>query len=98
LELAEGRAAARVGAVDHVVVDQRGAVQKFDDGGEANGAAILAARVACGEKQESGAQALPSPAEQVRGDFRDSGKAVSLCRASSSSTKGGRRGRDQKSL
>ena len=34
-----GPAAAGVGAVDDVVVDQRGAVQQFDDGGEANGAA-----------------------------------------------------------
>jgi len=49
-------------------------VQKFDDGSEANGAAIPAARVACGEEQESGAQALPSPAEQIRSDFRDSGE------------------------
>jgi hypothetical protein len=49
-------------------------VQKFDDGGEANGAVILAARVVCGEEQKSGAQALPSPAKQIRCDFRDSGE------------------------
>ena len=67
-------AAARVGAVDHVVVNQRGAVQKFDDGREANGAGIPAARVARGEEQKSGAQSLPSTAKQIRCDFRDSGK------------------------
>ena len=29
-----GAAAARVGAIDHIVVDQRGAVKQFDDGGQ----------------------------------------------------------------
>ena len=70
-----GRAAAAcVGAVDHVIVNQRGAVQKFDDGGEPNAAAVFAARVTCGKKQERGAQALPSAAQQICGDFRDSGE------------------------
>jgi hypothetical protein len=46
-------------------------VQKLNNGGEADGAAIFAARVACGKKQERGAHALPSPAQQIRGDFRD---------------------------
>jgi hypothetical protein len=70
-----GRAAtARVGAVDYVVVDQRGTVQQFDDGREANGAAVFAARVTRGKEQKRGAQALPSAAEQIRSDFRDSGK------------------------
>jgi hypothetical protein len=49
-------------------------MQKFNDGGEANGAAILAARAACGKEQEGGAQAFPSPAQQIRSDFRDSGE------------------------
>jgi hypothetical protein len=34
-------AAASVSAVDDVVVDQRSAVEKFDNGGEANGAATI---------------------------------------------------------
>jgi hypothetical protein len=46
-------------------------VQKLNNGGEADGAAIFAARVACGKKQERRTHALPSPAQQIRGDFRD---------------------------
>jgi hypothetical protein len=49
-------------------------VQKFDDGGEADGAAIFAARVACGKEQERGTHALPSSAQQIRGNFRDGRK------------------------
>jgi hypothetical protein len=49
-------------------------VQELNDGGEANGAAIFAARVVCRKEQERGAHALPSPAQQIRGDFRDSGE------------------------
>jgi hypothetical protein len=55
-------------------MDQRRAVQKFDDRGKANSAAIFAARIACGKKQERGTQALPSPAQQIRGDFGDGRK------------------------
>src|SRR6202171_5181444 len=49
-------------------------MQKFHDGGEADGAAILAARIACGKEQERGTHALPSPAQQIRSDFRDGRK------------------------
>src|SRR5467141_4482496 len=49
-------------------------MQKFDDGREADGPAILASRIACGKEQERGAHALPSPAQQIRGDFRDGRK------------------------
>src|SRR5258708_40127841 len=69
-----GAAAARVGAVDHVVVNQRCAMQKLDDGGKANGATVLAARVTRGKEQERGTHALPSPAQQILGDFRDGRK------------------------
>jgi predicted FMN-binding regulatory protein PaiB len=72
--ICRGAAAARVGAVDYVIVDQRGTVQQFDDGRKANGAAVFAARVTRGEKQERWTQALPSPAQQIRSDFRDSGE------------------------
>jgi hypothetical protein len=68
-------AAARVRAVDHVVVNQRGTVQEFDDGGEPNGAPILASRIACGKKQERWTQALPSSAQQIPSDFRDRGES-----------------------
>jgi len=44
-------------------------VQKLYDGREANGAAVLAARVAGGEKQERWTHALPSPAEEICRDF-----------------------------
>src|SRR5260370_31055859 len=64
-----GAAAACVGAVDHVVVNQRCAVQKLDDSGKADGTAIFATCVTRGKKQESGTHALPSAAEQVLGDF-----------------------------
>ena len=50
---------------------RRRAVEKFDDRGEANGAAIRAAGIACGKEQQRGAQALPSAAQQIRGDFRN---------------------------
>jgi hypothetical protein len=49
-------------------------VQKLDDGGEADGAAVFAARVTRGKEQERGAHALPSPTQQIGGDFRDSGE------------------------
>jgi hypothetical protein len=49
-------------------------MQKFDDGGEADGAAIFAARVARGKKQERGAHALPSAAQQICSDFSDGRK------------------------
>jgi hypothetical protein len=38
-----GTAAARISAVNDVIVDQRRTVEKLDDGGQANGATILAA-------------------------------------------------------
>ena len=46
-------------------------MQKFDDSGEANGAAILAfsARIAGGEKQQRRTQPLAASAKQVSGDL-----------------------------
>jgi len=44
-------------------------MQKLDHSSEADRAAILAACVTRGKKQESGTHALPSAAEQVLGDF-----------------------------
>src|SRR5439155_20101163 len=67
-----GRAAtARVCAVDDIVMDQRCAVQKLHNGGEANRAAILVSRIARGQKQERWTHALPTPAEQIRSDLGD---------------------------
>jgi len=50
-------------------------VQELDNSGQADSAAILAASVACGKKQKGGTHALPSPAQQIRGDFRDGWKS-----------------------
>jgi hypothetical protein len=36
-----GAAAARVGTVNDIVVDERGAVEEFDNGGEADGAGAV---------------------------------------------------------
>jgi hypothetical protein len=55
-------------------MNQRGTVEKFDDSSESNRAAVFAACVARGKQQKSWPQPLPTPTEQVRGDFRDSGK------------------------
>ena len=60
-------AAPRVCAIDHIVVDQRGAVEQFDYGGQFDGAAaadLLPGCIAVTEQQQRGPQALPSPAEQ----------------------------------
>ena len=67
-----GPAAARVRAINHIVVNQSRAVEKFDDGGKLNGAlrvAIAAGGVTVGQQQQRGAQTLPSPAEEIAGDF-----------------------------
>ena len=63
-----------IGTVDNVVVDERCAVEEFDDGGELDGAAGVAFASGCvavGKKEQRGAEALPSPAEEIAGDFGD---------------------------
>lgn len=65
-------AAASVRAIDDVVVNQRGAMQEFDHGCELDGAAavrIPAGSVTMAQEQQSRPEALPSPAQQVAGDF-----------------------------
>jgi len=64
-------APARVGAVDDVIVDQRRAVEKFDDGSELDSAGSAVSSVARGEKQQRGAQALSAAAQQIGSDFGD---------------------------
>ena len=51
--IGRGAAAARVGAVDDIVVNQRGAVEQFHDGGEPDGATSVACvRQVAREKQQ----------------------------------------------
>ncbi len=66
-----GAAAASVGAVNYVVVDEGGAVQKFDHGGEANGTGTIFTGVGIGEQEQRGAQALTASTEKIAGDFAD---------------------------
>ena len=46
-------------------------MEKFDNGGEANGAGTIFSCVGIGEKQQSGAQALAASTEEIAGDFAD---------------------------
>ena len=69
-----GATAACVGAVDDIVMNEGGAMKEFDDGGELDGAAGIAfasGSVAVGKQEQRGAEALPSPAEEIAGDFGD---------------------------
>lgn len=58
-----GATAAGVGAVYDVVVDERGAVQEFDYGGEANCAGTIFTGVRVGEQEQRWAKALSATAE-----------------------------------
>ena len=64
-------AAARVGAVDHVIVNQSRAVKEFDDCGEFDRAGAAVPGVTRGEQQQRGAKALSSSAKEIAGDFGD---------------------------
>lgn len=66
-----GAAAAGVSAVYDVVVDERGAVQEFDYGGEANGTGTIFSGVGVSEQEQRGTQALAASAEKIAGDFAD---------------------------
>ena len=66
-----GRTApARVRAVNHIVVDQRGAVNELDDGPQPDGALPPIPRVTRGQEQQRGPQALAASRQQVTGDLR----------------------------
>src|SRR5215469_2435821 len=69
-----GAPAAGIGGIDDVIVNQRGAVEEFNDGGEFDGAlaaTLAAVGVAVSEQEQRRTKPLPSPAEQIAGDFRD---------------------------
>src|SRR5882724_7433188 len=67
--ICRGSAATRVRAVDYIVVDKRGAVKKFDYGGQTNRAGTVFTGVCIGEKEQRWAQALATSTEKIAGDF-----------------------------
>jgi len=74
-----GAAAAGVCAVDDVIVDEGGAVKKFDYGGEANCSRTIFTGVSVGKQEQRGTQALAASAKEIAGDFADrlvSGRAL----------------------
>jgi hypothetical protein len=67
-----GTAAASVGAVNHIVVDESGTVEEFDDGSETNGATRIggaAAGITVAEKEQRGTEAFAAATEKITGDF-----------------------------
>ncbi len=66
-----GAAAAGVGLVDDVVVDEGGGVEHFDDGAEADAGVGGGAEGLGGEQQEQGADALAAAGDEVGGDVGD---------------------------
>jgi hypothetical protein len=66
-----GAAAAGVGAVDDVVVDERGAVEKFNDGSKTDGAGSVATGVSVAEKEQRRTQAFAATTKKIAGDFAD---------------------------
>ena len=92
-------AAARIGAIDHVVVDEGGAMDQLDDGAQAHGGGALVTRISGGQQEQRGAQALASSAEQVTGDFGHRlARQAGLLRDLPFDAARGRRAPDQKSL
>jgi hypothetical protein len=72
--IGRGTAAASVSTIDDIVVNQGGAMKKFDDGREPDGAATIgfaSGSVAVTKEQEGGPKALPSPTEEIGGYFGD---------------------------
>lgn len=66
-----GATAADIGSVNHIVVDQRGAMNQLDDGTQTNRRRAGVAAKAGGEQEQGGAQALPSPLKKILADFRN---------------------------
>jgi hypothetical protein len=66
-----GTPAARVGAINDIVVNQRRGVNQLDDRAQTYGALSAIARVARGEKKEGRAQALSATTQKIAGDFGD---------------------------
>jgi len=62
-------AAARVSAVDDVIMNQGRAVQQLNYCGEANRTEIALTSIAAAKKQQGGTQAFATAAEKIAGDF-----------------------------
>jgi hypothetical protein len=60
-----GPSAARIRAVDYIVMNQRRAVNQFDYGAQVHRGSAVIARVSGGEQQKRGTQALASSADQI---------------------------------
>jgi hypothetical protein len=61
--------AARISAVDYIVMNQRRAVNQFDYGTQVHRGSAVIARVSGGEQQKRGTQALASAAYQITCHF-----------------------------
>ncbi len=97
--ICRGPPAARVGAVDHIVVYQGGTVNQFDHGTQTHCGGALIARVSGGKQQQCRAQAFPAAAQQVSGDLRDRfARVAGLLRQFLLRREKGRREPDRKSL
>ena len=82
-----GTAAARVRAIDHVIVNQRGAVNHLDDRAQPNRALAAIAARARREQQQRRTQPLAAAFAQVAADFRDRLESLRpFCAAISCST------------
>jgi len=68
-----GAAAAGVGLVDDVVVDEGGGVKHLDDGAEADAGVAGTAEGFGGEEEQQGADALAAASDEVLGDVGDDG-------------------------
>ncbi len=67
-----GPSAAGVSAVDHIVVNQGGAVQQLNDGRQSYGTiASLAGRISVAQEQQRRAKPFSAAAEQIAGDLRN---------------------------
>src|SRR5580700_8630708 len=64
-----GAPATRVGTVDHVVVDQRGAVKEFDNRRQFDRTRAAVTGIARGEQQQRRAQPFTASTQKIAGDF-----------------------------
>jgi hypothetical protein len=69
-----GAATARVSTIDHIIMNQGGAMEKLDDRGKPDGAATIRSAsdgITVTKQQQSRPKTLPSPTEKITGNFGD---------------------------